>query len=79
MALPKKLHNLFDTDESFIPISVIYKITKNMSLILNIADEYGFRPVYKNRSNKILGFGTIIHRDNWATSNNLDTYGSFYD
>lgn len=77
MTLLDEIHQLFiNAHTGFVPLSQVNNTSKNLMLVLNIADKYGFRPVYKPRSNKILGFGDVTYSHQWATSKILD-YGRY--
>lgn len=72
MTIIEELHDMFYHSSGFIPLSKLETITKNRLLINDIGFKYHHRPVYKNKSNKVLGFGNHKYSDQWATSNKLD-------
>ena len=72
MTIPERLHQVFKQSTGKIPITVLYAITHNMQLINQIADRYNHKPMYKPRSNVIVGFGDHSQSYYWVTNSLLD-------
>lgn len=72
MTIVEQLHDIFYHSKGFVPLSKLESITKNRLLIDSIGFKYNHRPVYKNKSNTMLGLGNHIYSDQWASSKKLD-------
>lgn len=71
MNVMAKLHKTFKQAQhtsGYISKQQLELITKNNTLIREIAIKYGFNLVYKHRSKTILGYGNYKHSDKWLSA-----------
>ena len=76
MTIPERLHQVFRQSTGKIPITTLHAITHNMQLINQIADRYNHKPMYKPRSNVIVG---MVTKSYYHITNSLLDQGWNYE